>query len=579
MGDLLNSALISLTRLNALGRTGLDAIADPAFDRFAAMVRLVMRVPVALVTLVGPDRQYFPGACGLGEPWLGRRQTPLSHSFCQHVVATAEPLIVTDARLDPRVRDNLAIEDLGVVGYAGIPLTDANGEVLGSLCAIDTEPRAWTQAELSLLADLAASCSDSLRLRIATHRSDLAFDRSQLLLRASTALGATLTPDEVVETVRDLVSGTLDPAYVGFSVLDDTGHLLLASGRLLPATTAERWRHYGRLRTTPSALAATTAKPVLLADRAAVGAVTPDAAETFDEMGWQSAASVPLLGPAGPIGALTFTWKVPHTVDDGEQAVLVALAGYVAQTLARLRLLEDRRTAAATMQKALLTPLPRHHHIRMAARYQPAHHEDHVGGDWYDAVSLDGGRLALVIGDVAGHSIDAAAKMSEYRSMLRTLLIDRHEPPSALLRRLEHTGHALGLDGIATVVLAYLDPGPTGEHILTWSNAGHPPPSLLVGNEVSMLEGRDPLLGAGRRISRRNHTVRLPAGATLVLHTDGLVETRTATIDDGYRRLHAALVAHGGDAPDKLADALLADSITATAREDDVALLVVSVPD
>src|SRR5690349_2889746 len=111
MGDLPSSALISSARLNALGRTGLDAIADPAFDRFAEMVRVVLRVPVALVTLVGPDRQYFPGACGLGEPWLGRRQTPLSHSFCQHVVATAEPLIVTDARLDPRVRDNLAIED------------------------------------------------------------------------------------------------------------------------------------------------------------------------------------------------------------------------------------------------------------------------------------------------------------------------------------------------------------------------------------------------------------------------------------------------------------------------------------
>nr|WP_308129094.1 SpoIIE family protein phosphatase [Actinoplanes polyasparticus] len=578
MGGSPGSALSRPARLDALLRTRLDAVADPALDRFAEMVRVVLHVPVALVTLVGADRQYFPGACGLGEPWLGRRQTPLSHSFCQHVVTTAEPLIVTDARLDPRVRDNLAIDDLGVVGYAGMPLTDAGGEVLGSLCAIDHAPRDWTAAELSLLAGLAASCSDSLRLRISSYRAELASEHSRLLLSASTALAGTSTVDEVVDTVRDLVTGALDPAYVGFSLLDDAGQLSLASSRLLPNAVAHRWQRYAQLRSTPSALAAGTGLPVLLPDRTAVGERTPDAAATFDEMGWNAAASLPLPGPDGPIGALTFVWKQPHLVDEDEQATLATLAGYVAQTLTRVQLLEDRRTAAATMQKALLTALPRHESLRMAARYQPAHHEDHVGGDWYDAVSLDEGRLALVIGDVAGHSIDAAAKMSEYRSMLRTLLIDRHEPPSALLRRLEHTGRTLGLDGIATVLLAYLDPTAAGEHVLTWSNAGHPPPSLLIGGEVSLLEGRDPLLGAGRRVSRRNHTRVLPAGATLVLHTDGLVETRTAPIDDGVRRLHQTLLAHAGLEPGELADAILAGSPTATAGEDDVAVLVVTTP-
>src|SRR3982751_5837929 len=142
LGD--GSGIAEGQRLAALLRTGLDAVADPMFDRFAAMVRTVLGVPVALVSLVGPDRQFFPGACGLGDPWAQDRQTPLSHSFCQHVVATAEPLIVVDARTDPRVRGNLAIDDLGVIGYAGMPLTDATGQVLGSLCAIDHEPRTWT---------------------------------------------------------------------------------------------------------------------------------------------------------------------------------------------------------------------------------------------------------------------------------------------------------------------------------------------------------------------------------------------------------------------------------------------------
>ncbi|MGK5680888.1 SpoIIE family protein phosphatase [Actinoplanes sp. URMC 104] len=573
-GDLPGLALSRPARLDALLRTGLDAVADPALDRFAEMVRVVLRVPVALVTLVGADRQYFPGACGLGEPWQAQRQTPLSHSFCQHVVTTAEPLVVVDARLDPRVRDNLAIEDLGVIGYAGMPLTDANGEVLGSLCAIDTRPRVWTDAELGLLAELAASCSDSLRLRISNYRTTSAYVRSRLLLDASTTLAAASTLDEVVDSVRDLVTGSIDPAYVGFSLLDGTG-LALSSSRLLPSGVAERWRHYAPTQSTPSALAARSAQPVLLADRTAVDAHTPDAAATFDEMGWQSAASLPLPGPDGPIGALTFVWKQPHAVDEDELTTLAALAGYVAQSVTRIGLLENRRTAAATMQKALLTALPEHEHLGLAARYAPAHHEDHVGGDWYDAITLGEGRLALVIGDVAGHSIDAAARMSEYRSMLRTLLIDRHEPPSALLRRLEHTGRTLGLDGIATVLLAYLDPEPGGGHRLTWSNAGHPPPTLMTGGEVSLLTGHDALLGVGRRTLRHSHTRHLPPGSTLVLHTDGLVETRTATFDDGVARLHEHLAAHAGAGPEELADLLLA---TTTGGEDDVALLIVATP-
>ncbi|WP_250001194.1 SpoIIE family protein phosphatase [Actinoplanes sp. M2I2] len=545
-------ALIRPARLDAVFRTRLGALADPALDRFAEMVRTVLRVPVALVTLVGSDRQYFPGACGLGEPWLGRRQTPLSHSFCQHVVATAEPLIVTDARNDPRVLDNLAIDDLGVVGYAGMPLTDANGEVLGSLCAIDHEPRDWTDAELRLLAELAASCSDSLRLRISNDRTEAAFDRSRLLLAASTALGAAITPADVTDTVRALVTETLDPASVSLSL----------TGEISPSPAGE---------VSPSPAGEVSPSPA--------GEVGPSpAGEDVGEDG-QYTTTLPLPGPDGPVGTLTFVWKQPRPVDEDEQATLDTLAGYVAQTLTRIQLLEDRRTAAATMQKALLTALPQHEHLRMAARYLPAHHEDHVGGDWYDAVSLDGGRLAIVIGDVAGHSIDAAAGMSEYRGMLRTLLIDRHEPPSALLRRLEHTGRTLGLDRIATVLLAYLDPAPTGGHTLTWSNAGHPPPSLVTGGEVTLLTGRDPLLGAGRRISRRNHTWHLPAGSTLVLHTDGLIETRSATIDEGVARLHETLATHAGTDPGELADALLARSAAATIGEDDVALLVITTPD
>ncbi|MFE9896608.1 GAF domain-containing protein [Streptomyces sp. NPDC005529] len=134
------------------------------------LVATLVDVPVALVSLLERDRQVFPGMVGLQVPWGAARQTPLSYSLCRHVVSAGEPLVLTDARLDARGRDSLATSDLGVVGYAGMPLLDSDGLPLGSLCASDTRPRQWTDAELSVLEDLAAACSAELQLRIVSRR-------------------------------------------------------------------------------------------------------------------------------------------------------------------------------------------------------------------------------------------------------------------------------------------------------------------------------------------------------------------------------------------------------------------------
>ncbi|WP_430791473.1 GAF domain-containing SpoIIE family protein phosphatase [Actinoplanes sp. G11-F43] len=533
-------------RLAALTHTGLEAVADPMFDRFAAMVRTVLGVPVALVSLVGPDRQFFPGQIGLGEPWAARRQTPLSHSFCRHVVATAEPLIVTDARTDPRVRDNLAIEDLGVVGYAGMPVHDADGRVLGSLCAIDHEPRQWSTQETALLADLAAACSDSLQLRIASYHAERQRLAGRFLLDASVALGAAATAAEVADIVRGLVIGSLDPAHVE---VDRT-----ASGR------------------TPAGVAVRTGRIVVLPDLAAVAETAPDALAVFTEAKWQSAVSVPLPGSTG---AVTFCWTGVHRPAEAEQAVLTGLAGYVAQALQRIDRYEDRRTAAETMQKALLSPLPPVDHLRIEARYLPAGRGDLVGGDWYDAVRLDDSRLAVVIGDVAGHGVTAAATMGHYRSMLRTLLVDRYDYPSALLHRFERAARVLGVGGMATAVVAYLTAEETGGHTLTWANAGHVPPTLILpGDGPRSLPTGGPLLGGLRGVARRTHTQWLPPGSRLLLYTDGLIETRTCPLDDGIACLHQLLADHPSAALGELADRAIA--ITPDEhRQDDTSLVVI----
>jgi GAF domain-containing protein len=145
-------------RLEALHATGLlDSDVNPSFDRLARLASTVLNAPVALVSLVDADRQFFKSCLGLPEPWATQRGTPLSHSFCQHAVASREPLIVDDSREHELLRDNPAIRDIGVIAYAGIPLIDAAGHALGTLCVIDSRPRHWTTDQVQLLSDLAAS--------------------------------------------------------------------------------------------------------------------------------------------------------------------------------------------------------------------------------------------------------------------------------------------------------------------------------------------------------------------------------------------------------------------------------------
>ncbi len=152
-------------RLDALRATGLlDSPPEPGFDRHARLAAEMMDAPVALVSLVDEDRQFFKSCLGIAEPWGSDRETPLSHSFCQHAVAAREPLVVDDAREHPVLRDNPAIRDMGAIAYAGVPLIDLEGYALGTLCVIDNRPRRWSSHQVELLGDLAASVVSEITL-------------------------------------------------------------------------------------------------------------------------------------------------------------------------------------------------------------------------------------------------------------------------------------------------------------------------------------------------------------------------------------------------------------------------------
>jgi len=160
------SLLTRPDRLTALRRTALlDTPPEESFDRLTRMAARLLGTPVSLIALVADDHQFFKSAVGLPEPWASRRVTPISFSFCGQVVATGDPLVLEDARRHPLLRHNPVIRELGWVAYAGVPLVIRHGHTIGALCVADKTPRLWSDRDIALLQDLAASVVTEIELR------------------------------------------------------------------------------------------------------------------------------------------------------------------------------------------------------------------------------------------------------------------------------------------------------------------------------------------------------------------------------------------------------------------------------
>lgn len=599
----MSEQLSSAQRLAALRDSGLDARSDLALEKYAGLVRRLLTVPVALVSLVDADRQFFPGAAGLPAPWDEARETPLTHSFCQYVVTSGKELVVPDAGEHPVLCDNLAVPDLGVIGYAGMPLTDADGYVLGSLCAIDTEARDWTADELATLRDLAEACSTELRLRISSVRADAAREaaedahreadaararaqrvsaRLELVGRVGQAVGSTLDADEALHRLAGLLVPALGD-WVAAYRLDQPDLVRLVAVRPGPDTAPV---------SLPRLRAAGGALTQVLLGRLQHTAVTPGAAaESGDPL---SAAHAELVRSRGGghvlvvglrvrdqvLGALTLGRR-DRAYPPEEREVVLDVADRAALALGNAGLYQVQRGAAVTLQSMLLTRLPAPAGLRLAARYSPAVSGAEVGGDWYDAFALSPDSTMLAIGDVVGHDLRAAGQMGQIRGMLRTLAYDRGEPPAALLTRLDRALTGLSSGTLATGVVARLDRDPaTGRVTARWSNAGHPPPVLLRADERSRLLD-DPaahgmMLGVRDTAPRGESRVELVGGDTLLLFTDGLVESRELALDHGLLRLRQLVARHATASPEELCDAVVT-GMTGPHTTDDAAVLAVRV--
>jgi PAS domain S-box-containing protein len=316
---------------------------------------------------------------------------------------------------------------------------------------------------------------------------------------------------------------------------------------------------------------------VRVVDDAFLGSITADErhAEIAKELELASIVAVPLEADGRRLGAVTLCAdRRRGSFTEADVEVAEQLGLQVSLVVAKAQRYELDVRTSHTLQANLLPPEPPQvAGLSTAVRYLAATQGVEVGGDFYDVVALPDDQVALVVGDVVGHDITAAATMGQLGSVYRALLVDR-PGPSAMIDRLQASWPMLGLQRMATALFAALDPS-SGQ--LRIASAGHLPPLLITDGHAEYLPVQPSrMLGAPPAPAPAQEWAGvLPVGATLVLFTDGLVESRSADIDEGLAHLLTAATQAGTSDPDQLCDLLLAD-LTGEHRADDIALLVLT---
>ncbi|MGY1813389.1 SpoIIE family protein phosphatase [Blastococcus sp. SYSU D00820] len=576
--------------------------AQDAAEVVVGRARAAVRARASALWLVtgsgagGPPAVELAASSGL-PPELGRRLeasaargAAVLRTGQVRVVPVADPL----AAAEPELAAALGAE--GIDALVVVPVS-ADGRHLGVLVLL---LGAAEQGDLIDLAepghggDLAPADADLLwtigrqagqtleRVRLHEETARQAA-RSAFLLDAARLMAAAAGVRETVERLADLAVPRLADLCV-IDLTDEHGPTRPAARHADPAraAVAEELRDM-HLPTTggphPALEALTTGRTVVVPEVTDewLASVTRDERHLAlaRELGLRSVVCVPLVADGRPLGVITLCADARRgTFSTADVDVAEQLALQVSQVVDKAQRLELETRTSHTLQANLLPPSPpRVEGLSVAVRYVAATRGADVGGDFYDVVPLAADQVGLAVGDVVGHDITAAATMGQLRSVYRALLPDR-PPPSAVIDRLQAGWSLLGLQRMATALFGTLDPG-TGQ--LRLASAGHLPPLLLEGGQAWFLDVRPSrMLGAPPAPSPAAEWAGvLPAGATLVLFTDGLVESRTADIDEGLAALLSAATAHATADPGELVDRLL-EELVGEHRADDVALLAIT---
>ena len=292
--------------------------------------------------------------------------------------------------------------------------------------------------------------------------------------------------------------------------------------------------------------------------------------------GAHSQIAAPLVTSGAPLGTLVLGLIDPvrHPYDDNDVAFAEEIARRAGIALEGARLYEREHEVATKLQDSMLpSSLPSFAGLVSASRYRAGHRQLEVGGDWYDLVARDDGRVAIMVGDVVGRGLPAAAAMGQLRSALSALALSGSSP-AAILQRLESFAESVTGAAFASVCLAIIDIT-TGD--LVYACAGHPPPLVIRESGVGeyLWNGRSAPLCAFGRKRRENGHARLESGSRLVLYTDGLIERRHSSLDAGFDHL-AEAASSGADLPiEPFLDGLLEAMLVGEVASDDIALLCV----
>ncbi|MBV6700392.1 SpoIIE family protein phosphatase [Kitasatospora aureofaciens] len=392
-------------------------------------------------------------------------------------------------------------------------------------------------------------------------------------------LASALTEAISVQDVVNMVSEQILPAFGGQAVavlVPEGGRLRLAGHRGYRPGLIDQFDGTRLTEPTPGVQASTNPVPVFFETRAELERVYPDRHETQDEMSaW---AYLPLVTSRRLIGTCVLAFAEPHRFDMEERAVLTSLGGLIAQALDRARLYDTKLVLAQGLQESLLPhTLPVVPSLEISARYLPCTEGMDVGGDFYDLIRVGPDTLAVVIGDVQGHNVNAAALMGQIRTAVRAFSAADADP-STVLARTNRLLTDLDTTLLASCVYLCVD---LARREAWLANAGHPVPLLYGpdGRTVALEPPGGMVLNVDPAAEYPQIRIDLPIGTTLVLYTDGLIDTPGADLDQALADLTATLARHGGEPLDRLADVLIGLAGHTEHRTDDVALLLVrSVP-
>jgi serine phosphatase RsbU (regulator of sigma subunit) len=287
---------------------------------------------------------------------------------------------------------------------------------------------------------------------------------------------------------------------------------------------------------------------------------------------------LPLTTEDRTVGVLTLYQDPGRIVAEEDLETLRQVAIQAGRAIDRVHRQSQQAQLAEALQRSLLTDPPAIDDVAVVVRYVPAAEAARVGGDWYDAFLQRDGAAVVVIGDVVGHDTAAAAAMGQLRSLLRGIAHYSGAGPAEVLHGLDQAIADMHTDTLATAAVARLERADgNGWRRLRWANAGHPPPMVLAPDgQVSVLGGDlgDLMLGVDPTTERAEPVTTVVPGEIVLLYSDGLIERRDSTLDEGMARLAMHLKELAGLPLEELCDALLQRMLLGT-PQDDVALVAV----